>query len=74
MSGELLDRRERKSFDVILLSEAQYENHDYKVTVNHFITHYQSTEMKATFSIFCLFSVYTKILMPPLSTNNFILY
>ena len=38
MSGELLDRRERKIFDVMLYSEAQNENHDSKVTVNHFIT------------------------------------
>ena len=38
MSGELLGRRERKLFDVLFHSEAQYENHDSKVTVNHFIT------------------------------------
>ena len=38
MSGELLDRRETKIFDVRSHSEAQYENHDSKVTVNHFIT------------------------------------
>ena len=33
-----LDRRKRKIFDVMFHSEAQYENHDSKVTVNHFIT------------------------------------
>ena len=38
MSGELLDRRERKIFDVMFHSEAQYENHDSQVTANHFIT------------------------------------
>ena len=35
MSGELLDRRERKMFNVMFHSEAHYENHDSKVTVNH---------------------------------------
>ena len=35
MSGELLDQRERKIFDVMFHSEAHYENHDSKVTVNH---------------------------------------
>ena len=38
MSGELLDRRKRKIFGVMFHSEAQYENHDSKVTVNHLIT------------------------------------
>ena len=33
-----LDRRERKIFGVMFHSEAQYENHDSKVTVNHLIT------------------------------------
>ena len=28
MCEELLDRRERKSFDVMFHSEAQYENHE----------------------------------------------
>ena len=32
MSGELLDRRERKIFGVMFHSEAQYENQDSKVT------------------------------------------
>ena len=30
MSGELLDRRERKIFGVMFHSEAQFENHDSK--------------------------------------------
>ena len=38
MSGELLDQRERKMFGVMFHSEAQYENQDSKVTVNHLIT------------------------------------
>ena len=34
MSVELLDRREEK-FLIMFHSEAHYENHDSKVTVNH---------------------------------------
>ena len=36
--GTFGSERERKIFDVMFHSEAQYENHDSKVTVNHFIT------------------------------------